>query len=130
MPCNVSVFLNHLARSRRVLLLIRLRVLDHEQIAARQSLVDHFLAFAFADTWVAYFEDDHQVVRTIRIEITRDVIIVHDALDVVATLINDNFGTLISCKKSVLRSVRIYDLEIIIPTLPLFKLREFDVIGA
>ena len=112
------------------MLLIRLRVLDHEQVTVLQGFVDHFFAFAFSDTRIAYFENDHQVARTIRVEIARDVIIVHNALDVITTFLNYNFSTLIRCKKPMLRSIRIFYFKILFRTLPLFKICEFDIIGA
>ena len=94
-----------------------------------QGFVDNFFAFALSDTRIANFEDDHQVARTIRVEVAGDVIIVHNALDIITTFLNDNIGTLIRCKKPVLRSVRIFNFEILFLTLPLFKLCEFDIIG-
>ena len=94
-----------------------------------QGFVDHFFAFALSDTRIAYFEDDHQVARTIRVEVAGDVILVHNALDIITTLLNDYFSTLIRFKKPVLRSIRIFDFEILFLTLSLFKLCEFDIIG-
>ena len=107
-------------------MLVTLLVLDQQNIAVGQSLINHCLRLArcFFGT-ITSFKGYHEVVRGVAVEVTLNSIGLINAPNIIATILDDALCRFIHLKEAILSLTTSWVNEICILALPVLELLKF-----